>query len=326
MSEVLKNLSDGLASVVETASPGIVRVEARRRMPGSGIVWSSDGVIVTAHHIIERTENIQIGLQDGTVVPATFVGRDPNTDLAVLRVDANLNPPAWSDADDLKVGHLVLALGRPGENVQATLGVVSAIEEEQIEERRRQRHGGHGEHGGRGGGRGGRGRWGEFRPAPAGGIAIQTDVVMYPGFSGGPLVDAAGFVRGMNTSAMSRGTSLTIATPAVRRVIESLLSHGKVKRGYLGIGAQPVRLPAAISKELEQEIGLMLVSVEEGSPAEKGGLLLGDILVGLDEYPVQVVDELLMLLNSDRVGKEVVAHIIRGGQLQDVKLTVGERE
>jgi S1-C subfamily serine protease len=323
MSEVLKSLSDGLASVVETASPGIVRVEARRRLPGSGIVWSSDGVIVTAHHIVERTENINIGLHDGTVVPAAFVGRDPNTDLAVLHVDASLTPPAWSDADDLKVGHLVLALGRPGENVQATLGVVSAIEEEQIEERRRQRHGGHGERGGRGG----RGRWGEFRPGPGvGGIAIQTDVVMYPGFSGGPLVDAAGFVRGMNTSAMSRGTSLTIATPAVRRVIEALLSHGKVKRGYLGIGAQPVRLPAALSQQLEQEIGLMLVSVEAGSPAEKGGLLLGDILVGLDDYPVQVVDELLMLLNSDRVGQEVTARIIRGGQLQDVNLTVGERE
>lgn len=323
MSEVLKSLSDGLASVVETASPGIVRVEARRRMPGSGIVWSSDGVIVTAHHIVERTENIQIGLHDGTVVPATFVGRDPNTDLAVLRVDASLTPPAWSDADDLKVGHLVLALGRPGENIQATLGVVSALEEEQIEERRRQRHAGHAEHGGRGG----RGRRGEFRPGPAiSGIAIQTDVVMYPGFSGGPLVDAAGFVRGMNTSAMSRGTSLTIATPAVRRVIEALLSHGKVKRGYLGVGAQPVRLPASLSQQLEQEIGLMLVSVEEGSPAEKGGLLLGDILVGLDDYPVQVVDELLMLLNSDRVGQEVTARIIRGGQLQDVKLTVGERE
>jgi S1-C subfamily serine protease len=315
MSEVLKSLSDGLAGVVETASPGIVRVEARRRMPGSGIVWSSDGVIVTAHHIVERTENIQIGLHDGTVVPATFVGRDANTDLAVLRVDASLTPPAWSDADDLKVGHLVLALGRPSENVQATLGVVSAIEEEQIEERR-QRHGE----------RGGRGRRGEYRPNPSGGIAIQTDVVMYPGFSGGPLVDAAGFVRGMNTSAMSRGTSLTIATPAVRRVIEALLSHGKVKRGYLGVGAQPVRLPAALSQQLGQEIGLMLVSVEAGSPAEKGGLLLGDILVGLDDYPVQVVDELLMLLNSDRVGKEVIAHIIRGGQLQDVKLTVGERE
>jgi S1-C subfamily serine protease len=321
MSEVLKSLSDGLASVVETASPGIVRVEARRRMPGSGIVWSSDGVIVTAHHIVERTENINIGLHDGSVVPATFVGRDPNTDLAVLRVDASLTPPAWSDADDLKVGHLVLALGRPGESVQATLGVVSALEEEQLEERRH-RHGGHGERGGRGG----RGRWSEFRPTAATGIAIQTDVVMYPGFSGGPLVDAAGFVRGMNTSAMSRGTSLTIATPAVRRVIEALLSHGKVKRGYLGIGAQPVRLPAALSKELDQEIGLLLVSVEEGSPADKGGLLIGDILVGLDDYPVQVVDELLMLLNSDRVGKDVTAHIVRGGQLQDVKLTVGERE
>jgi S1-C subfamily serine protease len=149
---------------------------------------------------------------------------------------------------------------------------------------------------------------------------------MYPGFSGGPLVDAAGFVRGLNTSAMSRGTSITITTLTVRKVVEAVLSHGKVRRGYLGIGAQPVRLPANLSQQLEQEIGLMLVSVEANSPAEKGGLLLGDILVALDDDPVQVIDELLMQLNSDRVGKEVTVRVIRGGQLQDVKLTVGERE
>jgi serine protease DegQ len=112
----------------------------------------------------------------------------------------------------------------------------------------------------------------------------------------------------------------------VRRVVEALLSHGKVRRGYLGIGAQPVRLPAALAQQLDQEIGLMLVSVEPGSPAEKSGLLLGDILVGLNDYTVETIDELLMLLSGERVGTEAVVRIVRGGQLMDVAVTVGERE
>lgn len=308
MSEVLRSVSDGLASVVESTSPGIVRVEARRRLPGTGIVWSADGVIVTAHHIVERNENIQIGLHGDQVVSATLVGRDANTDIAVLRAEGGLSVPNWAQANDLKVGHLVLALGRPGANVQATLGVVSAIEESQPPVRERERR------------RGGR------HMNVAAGSSIQTDVVMYPGFSGGPLVDAAGVVRGINTSALSRGTSLTIPTATVRSVVEALLSHGRVSRGYLGVGAQPVRLPANLKEELGQEVGLMLVQVDDDSPAEKGGLLLGDILVALDGYTVQVIDDLLMLLNSDRAGKQASARVIRGGQVLDVTLTIGERE
>ena len=314
MSDVLRSVSDGLAGVVEATSPGIVRVEARRRLPGTGIVWSSDGIIVTAHHIIERNENIQLGLEGERTLSATLVGRDANTDIAVLRADGDLSVPNWSQSDDLKVGHLVLALGRPGINVQATLGVVSALDEERpVSER-----GGGGRERRRGGG----------RPMNFGGVgpAIQTDVVMYPGFSGGPLVDAAGVVRGINTSALSRGTSLTIPTATVRSVVESLLSHGKVRRGYLGVGAQPVRLPANLKDQLGQEVGLMLVQVDADSPAEKGGLLLGDILIALDGYTVQVIDDLLMLLGSDRAGRESVAKVIRGGQLVDVTVAIGERE
>lgn len=310
MSEVLRSVSDGLAGVVESTSPGIVRVEARRRLPGTGIVWSADGIIVTAHHIIERTENIQIGLHGDRTVSATLVGRDANTDIAVLRTEGGLTVPNWSQTDDLKVGHLVLALGRPGANVQATLGVVSALDEERPVERER-----------------GRERRRGNRPMnPGAGASIQTDVVMYPGFSGGPLVDAAGVVRGINTSALSRGTSLTIPTATVRSVVEALLSHGRVSRGYLGVGAQPVRLPANMKDQLGQEVGLMLVQVDADSPAEKGGLLLGDILIALDDYAVQVIDDLLMLLNSDRAGKQATAKIIRGGQVHDVTLTIGERE
>ncbi|MBZ0297212.1 MAG: S1C family serine protease [Anaerolineae bacterium] len=314
MADVLQSLSDALAGAVEATGPGIVRVDGRRRFPGSGIVWSSDGIIVTAHHIIERNENISVGLPGEVSAPATLVGRDPNTDLAVLRVQADVTPAQWSDEDDLKVGHLVLALGRPGESVQATLGVVSAIHGEH-----RHQGPGHGHSHGHGRGRG-RGRW----DGPAGDL-IQTDVVMYPGFSGGPLVDTAGFVRGLNTSALSRGSSLTIPTTSVRKVVEALLSHGKVQRGYLGIGAQPVRLAAGVSEAAGQEIGLMVASVEEDSPAEKGGLLQGDIVIGLDGESVQVIDELLMMLDSDKVGQDVTVRIVRGGQIQDLTVTVSER-
>lgn len=331
MSDALQSLSDALAAAVEKASPGIVRVEGRRRLPGTGIVWSSDGVIVTAHHIIERNENINVSLPGDVIAPARLIGRDPNTDLAVLKVEASTTPPVWADGTDgneLKVGHLVLAVGRPTAQVQATLGVVSKLSEPESEHKRKRAHvEGRGPRHGRGGREGRRWMWyAENEMFGNVGPVIQTDVVMYPGFSGGPLLDASGAVRGMNTSALSRGSSITIPAATVRRVVEALLSHGKVRRGYLGIGAQPVRLPAALAQQLDQEIGLMLVSVEPGSPAEKSGLLLGDILVGLNDYTVETIDKLLMLLSGERVGTEAVVRIVRGGQLMDVAVTVGERE
>ena len=324
MSDVLQNLSEALAGAVEKTAPGVVRIEGRRRMPATGIVWSSDGVIVTAHHVVERSEEINVGLDDGGVVPAVLVGRDPGTDLAVLRVDGGFTPPTWADDDDLKVGHLVLALGRPGAAMQATLGVVSALGEAGPlpPALRRGRHGGE-RHGGERGGRHGGERRG---PRGSAGYFVQTDVVMYPGFSGGPLVDAYGSVRGLNTSALLRGASLTVPASVVRRVVEALLAHGRVKRGYLGVGTQPVRLPQAVSEQLEQEIGLMLLSIEADSPAERGGLLQGDVLVSLDDYPLQSVDDLLLLLGSDRVSEQIALRAVRGGQLVEVTVQLGERQ
>jgi S1-C subfamily serine protease len=297
MTEVLRNLSDDLATTVETAGSGVVRVEARRRLPASGIVWSSDGVVVTAHHVVERDENINVGTAGGETVAATLVGRDPTTDLAVLRVEgADLAPPTWAEPDGLSVGHLVLGLGRPGRTVQATLGIVSAL--------------------------------GEGWRTPAGGRVepyLQTDLVMYPGFSGGPLVDVAGGVLGLNTSALLRGISLSVPTPTVRQVVETLLAHGRVRRGYLGVGAQPVRLPADLAEGVGQETGLLLVSVEPGAPADGAGLTLGDTIVALDGQPVRHMDELLALLGGDRVGASVPVGIVRGGQTQELTVTIGER-
>ena len=298
MTEILSSLSDELAQVVAGAGPVAVRVEARRRLSASGIVWSTDGTIVTAHHAVERDENISVGLPDGGTIPATLVGRDPTTDVAVLRVAAtDLAATTWSDVDDARVGHLVLALGRPGGSVMATLGVVSAL--------------------------------GEAWRTPAGGQIdryLQTDVVMYPGFSGGPLVDATGRVLGLNTSALLRGIALAVPSSTLRRVVESLLSHGRIRRGYLGIGAQPVRLPEALAQELSQETGLLVFSVAPDSPAEKGTLLLGDIIVALDGRPTRHLDDLLTRLNGDSVGAKPPVRIVRGGQGQELVVTIGERK
>ncbi|MBE0690757.1 MAG: trypsin-like peptidase domain-containing protein, partial [Anaerolineae bacterium] len=250
MADVLQNLSNDLAAAVETAAQSIVRVEGRRRQPASGIVWAADGLIVTAHHVVERDENIKVGLPDGSKVAAALVGRDPTTDIAVLRVQASdLTPANWAEAGNMRVGHLVVAAGRPDDSVQATLGILSSLDS----------------------------GW----RTVAGGLIdsyVQTDVVMYPGFSGGPLVSAAGPFLGMNSSALLRGVSVTIPAATLRRVVETLLAHGKVKRGFLGVSAQPVRLPSAIAESAGQETGLLLAVVEPGSPAEAASLMLGDTL------------------------------------------------
>jgi len=301
MSSVLQEMSNAFADTVKTVGGGIVRVEARRRLPASGIVWSEDGLIVSANHVVRQDEKIGIGLADGQTVSAELVGRDPTTDLVVLRAAASgLTVPDWGNtqAQTMGVGHLVLALGRPGKTVQATLGIISALSQD---------------------------NW----RTPAGGLLdryLQTDVVMYPGFSGGPLVDVNGQVLGLNTSALLRGVSLTVPAASISQVVETLLTHGRVRRGYLGISTQPVRLPESLRQQLGQETGLLLVAVEEGSPGAKGGLVLGDTIVTFDGVSVRAYDDLIALLSGDKVGQEVPAQIIRGGQMQEVKVAIGERQ
>jgi S1-C subfamily serine protease len=296
MSEILSNLSNALAAAVETAGESVVRVEGRRRLAASGIIWSSDGVIVTAHHVVEQDTDIAVGLPDGSNAKARLVGRDPTTDIAVLRLQASkLTPASLAETSDLRVGHLVLALGRPGEKVMATFGIVSALSKD----------------------------W----RTPAGGkldYYLQTDVVMYPGFSGGPLVDVAGRILGLNSSALLRGISITVPAISLRQTVEALLAHGRVRRGYLGVGAQTVRLPAALAAQLNQETGLLLGSVEAGSPAERAGLFMGDTIVTLDGQPVQHLDDLLALLSGDHVGKTAPVRIVRGGQVMEVSVVIGE--
>jgi S1-C subfamily serine protease len=296
MTETLKQLSDEMATLVTASSNAVVRIDGRQRLAASGIVWQADGVIITAHHVVERDEGVKVGLPDGTTVDATVVGRDPGVDLAVLRVNHSaLTAATWLDGHDLKVGHLVLALGRPGAQTQATLGIISAL-------------------------------GGEWRTHAGGAVDtyLQTDVVMYPGFSGGPLVSADGRFAGMNTSGLTRSTSVAVPSATIARVVQSILAHGHVPRGYLGIGVQPVRLADNLQQLAGQEIGLMIMSVEADGPAAHAGLVQGDVITSLDGTPIRQVDELQAFLGSDRVGQVLTAHLLRGGAVQQLTVTVGQ--
>jgi S1-C subfamily serine protease len=298
MSSTLVDLSQGLSQAVETAGAYVVRVEARRRLPASGILWSEDGIIVTANHVVRKENGINIGSASGEKYSAELVGRDPSTDLAVLKSDlSGASIPNWATPEEINVGHLVLALGRPGERVQATLGIVSAL--------------------------------GENWRTPVGGHIdryLQTDVVMYPGFSGGPLVDSSGQLVGLNSSALLRGVSVAVPYPTIERSVSALLEHGRIRRGYLGIRTQPVRLPETVAKDVGQETGLMLVSIESDSPADAASLVMGDTIIAIDDQPVRHFDDLLSLLNSaEIVGKEVSLRILRAGEVRSLSLKIGEQ-
>lgn len=297
MAEVLASLSEALADVVESAGKSVVRVEGRRRQSASGIVWSADGMIITANHVVTRDENVQLGLPNGEIMSAHVVGRDPSTDLAMLRVDqGGLTAATWAGSEDYRVGNLVLALGRPGKTMQATLGVISAV-------------------------------GGNWNTAGGGAVDryLQTDVVMYPGFSGGPLSSANGKIVGLNSSALLRGASVTLPYSTLARTAEALLKYGHIRRGYLGIGAQPARLPDNVAETLGQEVGLLIASVESDSPASKAGLMLGDTLVKLDGESVRHIEELMSLLNGEHIDKKVPATIVRSGEVQEISIVIGAR-
>ena len=295
---VLESLSNDLAGAVDRAGQSVVAIHARRRIPASGIHWRP-GIIVGAHHTIQRDDEITVSLADGSTVTATLAGRDPSTDLAVLRVD-EAKVPVASVADEaaIRVGALVLALGRPGPAVTASLGVISAV-------------------------------GGQWRTWQGGSIdrLVRLDVSIYDGFSGGPLVDAAGRVLGVNTSGLSRGAALTVPVSTVNRVVDQLLASGRIARGYLGLGFQTVRLPETLVERhaLPNDVGLMVVSAEPGGPGDRAGLLIGDILTGVNKSPIAEPAELLAFLTGDRIGKEIAVSIIRAGEPRDVTVTVGER-
>jgi S1-C subfamily serine protease len=296
MSNVLVELSNAMVAATEKAGASTVLVNARRRMSASGVVYGAD-LILTADHVVEQEEGITVTLENGSVIGAKLVGRDPGSDLALLRLERSAGKPA-EFAGEAKIGQLVLALGRPStEGIEASLGVVSAV-------------------------------GGPVR-TPRGMLEryIRTDTTPYPGFSGGPLVDSDGRVVGLNTSGFGYGAALTIPAGLAWSVAAQIEKHGSVQRGYLGIRSQSVEISEAIQKALkrEQTAGLVLISVEKDSPAEAGGLMVGDILVGIEKHPIQDHDELFARLLGDAVGKSITVEILRGGKLESLKVKVGVR-
>ncbi len=296
MSNTLLDLSNAMSAAAEKAGRSTVLVNARRRLPASGIAFAAD-LILTADHVVQREEDITVVLADGSEVAAKVAGRDPGSDLAVLRLEKAAATPAEKGAE-AKVGQIVLALGRPSlEGIEASLGVVSAIS-------------------------------GPVR-TPRGLLnsTYRTDTTPYPGFSGGPLIDAEGRVLGLNTSGFGRGSSITIPAETAWKVAEALAVHGSIKRGYLGIRSQPVELTPAAKKALkrEQATGLLIVGIEAGTPAETAGLLVGDTLVGLNGRPVSDPDELFGALHGALAGKPTPVEILRGGEPKTITVTVGER-
>jgi serine protease DegQ len=294
---VLAALSDNLAGAVEQAGRSVVRVDARRRQSASGVVWADEGLVLTADHVLEREEDLTVGLPDGQTVAATIVGRDPGTDLALLRVQGE-GLVSVQQGPQPKVGHLALVVARPGDGLATSIGVVSAI--------------------------GGPAR--TWRGGQLDGF-VRTDATFYPGFSGGPLVDAGGKMIGLATSHFGQGAGLAITLNTVVRVTSALLSHGRVRRGFLGLSSQPVELPRAVRARLglEQESGLLVVGVESDGPAERGGLMMGDLLVALGGQPIHNTDDLRGALSPERVGQSTPVRVIRGGEPREVSVTIGER-
>src|SRR3989449_2171205 len=300
----LRQFSDQLASVVEQAARSVVTVAARPRQTATGIIWraETETIILTADHVIEREDEINVTLPDKREVKAQLIGRDPSTDLAALRLtDVDLsteNVPAET-SEHLRVGHLVLAIGRPAsDGPRVSFGAVSSID-------------------------GPRRSW---QGNEIEGV-IYPDVTLYPGFSGGPLVDLAGRVVGLNSSQLTRQNSSALPVATLRRVANALVKHGRVQRGYLGVGTQPAPLPAALAHKVgsTQQAALLIITVEPGSPAEQAGLMMGDLLVSLGSQPTTDGATLRAHLGAERLGQSMPAKILRGGEPRDIAITVAER-
>lgn len=295
----IAQLSDQLADAVERTARAVVSVHARPRMPSTGVHWR-DGIVVTTDATVKREQDITVTLPDGRRVPAQLAGRDPGTDLAVLRIESGALPVAvLGDPATLKPGHLVLALGRTGDGgPRAAFGAMSATG----------------------------GKWRCWKGGELD-LWLQADVTLYPGFGGGPLVSPEARVLGINSGGLSRPLTTTIPVSTVNRVLEHLLARGYVARGWLGAAMQPVRFSDAARGRIgiEQAAGLVILSVEPDAPAALAGLMLGDVIVTIDGQALEHPDQVLEILAGDVVGKTLALEYVRGGKLEHADLLVGER-
>jgi serine protease DegQ len=295
----ITKFSDDLAAAAAKSGSSVVAVFGRRRLPSSGIVWR-DGVVVTADHTIHREEEIAVILPDNKRAAAKLAGRDPGTDLAVLRIDSGAaQVPSFGDPTELKLANLVLALGRTRTGtLVASAGIIGGI-------------------------------GGESRTWRGGRLdqSIRLDLNLYPGFSGGPLVSVEGKVLGVNTNGLGRGRAITIPLATVNRVIDELLEKGYIARPYLGIAMQPVRIPEGASTKLKSSAsgGLMVLHVETGSPADAAGIVLGDVIVELTGKPAADIGNVREVLASSKIGDTLDLTVLRAGSPKQVSLKLTER-
>jgi serine protease Do len=299
----LASLSDDLASAVQHAGQSVVAVHGRRRFPASGLVWQAN-LVITAAHVLERDTDLSITAPDGQQHAARLVGRDPGSDLAILAIEADQARPLQpiersADTTSVAAGHLVLAVGRPGTSEPiASFGAISSV-------------------------------GGAWRTAMAGVLDayIRADVALLPGLSGGALADARGHVIGMLSAHLAGGEPVGIPVTTLDALVQRILSGGTLRRAYLGVSTQPVELQDAFRSRLHvaQTSGLMLLGLEPGAPAERGGLLLGDILLAIGERKVEDGEALQMALGPEAIGAPTPIRLIRGGQLHDITVTPARR-
>ena len=292
-------LSAEFSMAAEKIGTSVVSIHSQHRHVASGVVWQK-GVIVTASHTLSGAE-LTVTNSQGETFTAELAGQDPSTDLAVLKVpkEREIPPANIGDAKELKVGHMVLALGRSRRgNLVASSGIISGL----------------------------MGAWRTWRGAEIEQF-VRPDLVLYPGFSGGPLVNAAEQVLGINTLALRRGTPITIPSSTVRRVVEELLQKGRIARPYLGLATQPVALPLELRNKLNLSgtSGALIMHVEPDGPANKAGVLLGDIVTAMRGKPIEDTDDIQIQLGRSRVGESILLSLVRGGQPLEVSIELGER-
>jgi len=268
----------------------------------SGVIWRP-GVVVSTNHTVRRDEDIAVSFGDGRQAKAALAGRDPGTDLAVLRVEgaeADDATTKFAEASALKPGNLVLAVGRPhsAQGVSASVGILSVVAE----------------------------KWRTWRGAEIDRL-IRPDVSIFIGFSGGALADAEGRIIGINTTGLARGAGVTIPASTVDRVVDQLLAGGRIARPYLGVGMHPVLLPDKLKEKfnLPQPAGLIMLSVDLDGPADKAGLTIGDVLLTLGEAPIVDTDDVQAILGSQEVGAVIKAKFLRGAEVKEVDIKLGER-
>jgi S1-C subfamily serine protease len=299
MSRELIELSSALAQSTEHAAASTVAVHTETRGSSSGVVWRA-GIVVTAEHALRRDEEIHLTLTDGRVVAATLAGRDPSTDIAVLKcAEASVPISEFGDVVSLKPGNLALVVGRTRASGPVVgLAVVSLVAAE-------------------------RRSWtgGSFTPY------VRLDIALQPTAAGGAVIDAHGRAVGIATPRFARFGAMTIPAPTVNRVVDTLLQKGRIPRGYLGIGLQPIRLPDALRQSLQRDerAAAIVLEVEPNGPADNAGIVIGDILVSLAGRAITRLEDVYSQLPGEMITKPLVLKFIRGGTAQETKIVVSER-